>query len=112
MQATDELKKEHHAIELMLKILKAVSAKLEQGEQILADHLNGIMAFLTVFVDKCHHGKEEEFLFPALEAAGGLSLAEIREGKRPATSPSAVSGGSPALIIQMWKTTISCGLYP
>jgi hemerythrin-like domain-containing protein len=28
------------------------------------------MEFLTVFVDKCHHGKEEEFLFPALEAAG------------------------------------------
>ncbi|MFO7599181.1 MAG: hemerythrin domain-containing protein [Candidatus Desulfacyla sp.] len=89
MQAIDELKKEHHGIELMLKILKAVSAKLEQGEQIPADHLNGIMAFLTVFVDKCHHAKEEEFLFPALEAAGvprdggpiGVMLDEHEQGR-------------------------------
>jgi hemerythrin-like domain-containing protein len=89
MQATDELTKEHHGIELMLKILKAVSAKLEQGEQIPADHLNGIMAFLTVFVDKCHHGKEEEFLFPALETAGvprdggpiGVMLNEHEQGR-------------------------------
>jgi peptidoglycan L-alanyl-D-glutamate endopeptidase CwlK len=41
---------------------------------------------------------------------GGLSLAEIREGKRPATSRSAVSGRSPTLILQMWETTTSCGL--
>jgi len=39
----------------------------------------------------------------------GLSLAENREGKRPATSRSAVSGRSPALILQMWETTRSCG---
>jgi len=39
----------------------------------------------------------------------GLSLAENREGKRPATSRSAVSGRSPALILQMWETTRSYG---
>jgi hemerythrin-like domain-containing protein len=89
MQATDELKREHHGIELMLEVLKAVSAKIEQGEQIPADHFNGIMEFLTVFVDKCHHGKEEEFLFPALEAAGvprdggpiGVMLNEHEQGR-------------------------------
>ncbi|MDZ7700131.1 MAG: hemerythrin domain-containing protein [Deltaproteobacteria bacterium] len=89
MQATDELKKEHHGIELMLEILKAVSTKLEQGEQVQEDHLNGIMAFLSVFVDECHHGKEEEFLFPALEAVGvprdggpiGVMLNEHEQGR-------------------------------
>jgi hypothetical protein len=63
-----------------------------------------------------------------LQYRGGLSLAEVREGKRPATPPSAVSGSaystevsnsfhvipasgnSQALIIQMWETTTSCGL--
>lgn len=30
-----------------------------------------MLEFFTVFVDKCHHGKEEEeLLFPAMEQAG------------------------------------------
>jgi hemerythrin-like domain-containing protein len=53
-------------------------------------HIDGIMEFLTVFIDKCHHGKEEEFLFPALEAAGvardggpiGVMLSEHEQGRR------------------------------
>ena len=28
------------------------------------------MVFLKEFADRCHHGKEEDFLFPALEKAG------------------------------------------
>ena len=45
--------------------------------------------FLKVFVDMCHHGKEEEFLFPALEEAGvpregepiGVMLQEHQTGR-------------------------------
>jgi len=33
-------------------------------------HLDQILEFLKVFVDKCHHGKEEKVLFPAMEEAG------------------------------------------
>ena len=47
------------------------------------------MDFLSIFVDKCHHGKEEEFLFPALEAKGvkreggpiGVMLHEHEQGR-------------------------------
>lgn len=54
------------------------------------EELEGIMEFLMVFVDKCHHGKEEDFLFPALEAAGvardggpiGVMLHEHERGRR------------------------------
>ena len=70
MRATDVLKSEHKGIELMLRVLRAVSDKLSRAERIPAEHLDEIMEFLSVFVDKCHHGKEEEFLFPALEAEG------------------------------------------
>jgi hemerythrin-like domain-containing protein len=28
------------------------------------------LVFLKEFADRCHHGKEEDFLFPALEKAG------------------------------------------
>ncbi|MCF8050232.1 MAG: hemerythrin domain-containing protein [Desulfobacterales bacterium] len=90
MKATQELKNEHHGIEQMLQVLDAISAKLGRGEPLPAEHMDGIMEFLTVFIDKCHHGKEEEFLFPALEAAGvlreggpiGVLLVEHDEGRR------------------------------
>jgi len=89
MKAADELKREHQGIELMLAILQAVSTRLKQGQPVGQDHLSGIMEFLTVFVDKCHHGKEEDFLFPALEAAGvpreggpiGVMLKEHEQGR-------------------------------
>jgi hemerythrin-like domain-containing protein len=70
MKATDELKKEHEGITRMLRVLVAVSDRLKQKEEVDAEDLDGILEFLSVFVDRCHHGKEEEFLFPALKAAG------------------------------------------
>lgn len=90
MKATDELKKEHQGIELMLRVLQAIADKLGQGEHIGTEHLDGIMEFLSIFVDKFHHGKEEEFLFPALEAAGvprdggpiGVMLSEHEQGRK------------------------------
>ncbi len=70
MKATDELRKEHKAIEVMLRALEAVSAKIRRHEPVPAADLDAMIEFLSVFADRCHHGKEEDFLFPALEAAG------------------------------------------
>jgi hemerythrin-like domain-containing protein len=90
MKATDELIKEHRAIDLMLRILHSAVDELEGGERIPSAHFDGIMAFLSVFVDRCHHAKEEEFLFPAMEAAGvqreggpiGVMLMEHERGRK------------------------------
>jgi hemerythrin-like domain-containing protein len=90
MKVTQELKNEHRGVELMLRILTAVSERLGRGEALHIQHMEGIMEFLTIFVDKCHHGKEEEFLFPALEAAGvpreggpiGVLLNEHEQGRQ------------------------------
>lgn len=89
MKATEELKNEHQGIELMLRVLQAVAKRFERGDAVPAGHLDGIMEFLTIFVDRCHHGKEEEFLFPAMEAAGvpreggpiGVMLSEHEQGR-------------------------------
>lgn len=89
MKATDQLKNEHQGIGRMLRVLRSVSDRLERGQPVPAEHLDGIMEFLSIFVDRCHHGKEEEFLFPALEAAGvakeggpiGVMLSEHAEGR-------------------------------
>jgi hemerythrin-like domain-containing protein len=68
--AIEQLKKEHAAIESMLTILEAVCGRLKAGEQIDPAHLGQIVEFFRGFADRCHHGKEEEILFPALEMAG------------------------------------------
>jgi hemerythrin-like domain-containing protein len=90
MKATEELKREHEGILLVLQVLQVLTKKLTHNERINPRHLDGILEFLSIFVDKCHHGKEEEFLFPALEASGvpreggpiGVMLAEHEEGRR------------------------------
>jgi len=90
MKATDELKEEHQGIDLMLKVLSAISDRSGRNERIQTEHLDGIIEFLSIFVDKCHHGKEEEFLFPALETEGvkrdggpiGVLLNEHEQGRK------------------------------
>jgi hemerythrin-like domain-containing protein len=90
MKAIDELRNEHQGIELMLRILQSIAGRLAKDEQIVSEQLDGIMEFLSVFVDECHHAKEEEILFPALESAGvpceggpiGDLLGEHEQGRR------------------------------
>ncbi len=89
MKATEDLKKEHEAIKLLLKILEEVSKRLEAGEKVKAEDLDGILEFIQVFADTCHHGKEEGLLFPAMEKAGipreggpiSMMLYEHEEGR-------------------------------
>jgi hemerythrin-like domain-containing protein len=89
MKPTEELKKEHQAIKLMLRIMEEVSRRLESGEKISSAHLDSILEFIQVFADRCHHGKEEGLLFPAMEEAGvpvekgplGVMLYEHNEGR-------------------------------
>lgn len=89
MKATEELKKEHEGIELMLQVLKAISEKIGRGEELPDGHLDDMIEFFIIFIDKCHHGKEEEFLFPALEDVNilreggpiGVMLNEHEQGR-------------------------------
>ena len=67
MKPTEELKAEHEGVKLMLKILDKVCAKPDEINQ---EHFIKMLEFLKVFVDKCHHGKEEDLLLPAMIEAG------------------------------------------
>jgi len=75
MKATEELRNEHKGIELMLKVLETVARRIESGKRIPAADLDSICEFFTVFVDACHHGKEETILFPRIEKSG-ISLSD------------------------------------
>jgi hemerythrin-like domain-containing protein len=89
MTPADQLREEHQGIILMLRILEKVASKLEAKESVDPTHLEQIVEFFRVFADKCHHGKEEDLLFPALEKAGipkdqgpiGVLLAEHQQGR-------------------------------
>ena len=54
----------------MLDILEQVRRRFIATGDLDTTHFNGIIDFLDVFVDKCHHAKEESLLIPALEAKG------------------------------------------
>jgi hemerythrin-like domain-containing protein len=70
--ATENLKEEHRIILHMIKILLVASDKLEKGEAVSPDVFKKAGDFVGVFADRCHHGKEEGELFPALERKGIL----------------------------------------
>lgn len=70
MKATDILMQEHRAIERALNVLDAAAVRLEAGASVPPDLLEGAMQFIRLFADRCHHGKEEGYLFPALERSG------------------------------------------
>jgi hemerythrin-like domain-containing protein len=89
MRPTERLKEEHEAIKLMLRILERICKNLEAGEEVNPQHLEQILNFIKIFADKCHHGKEEDVLFPAMEKAGipkeggpiGVMLTEHNMGR-------------------------------
>jgi len=90
MMPTDQLVKEHVSIQLMLEVLERVCTKLNARGKVPQKHLEQILEFIKVFADQCHHGKEEEFLFPAMENVGiprdggpiGVMLAEHTKGRQ------------------------------
>jgi hemerythrin-like domain-containing protein len=70
MKATQQLKDEHEGIKLMLKIMEKIYTGLENGKELNIDHYEKIIDFIKGFADKCHHGKEEDILFPAMVKHG------------------------------------------
>ncbi|MGA1978531.1 MAG: hemerythrin domain-containing protein [Bacteroidales bacterium] len=70
MKPTNDLKQEHKAIREMLKIMTIISGKIMQGSSADPAEIDTIVSFLRTFADKCHHGKEENVLFPAMVAKG------------------------------------------
>ena len=88
-KAIDDLRHEHEAILSALKILDRITAEIGKGSTPSKMDLSNFIGFLKEFADKCHHGKEEGMLFPALIAAGmpekagpiAVMLAEHAQGR-------------------------------
>jgi len=87
--ATQILREEHDVILQMLEALDGTSQRLEANEPVSLQTLTDFQEFATLFADRCHHGKEEDLLFPLLERKGvpraggplGCMLSEHDEGR-------------------------------
>jgi hemerythrin-like domain-containing protein len=69
-QATDILMNEHRVIKRVLDALEAFARNAADGRTADRSMVSQFGDFFAGFSDRCHHGKEEDRLFPAMEAAG------------------------------------------
>ena len=71
MNPIKDLKNEHRGIETALRILERVANRFGQAPdpELVIDG-EALIDFFRTFADTCHHGKEEQLLFPALEQLG------------------------------------------
>ncbi len=90
MLPTEDLIHEHKAIKIMLSIMSKIAEDIKTNKGVDLHDIEKIIDFLKTFADKCHHGKEEAALFPALVLAGiqnengpiGVMLYEHTIGRR------------------------------
>jgi len=65
--ATDILKHEHQVI---LHVLDAAERDAQHPEALDLERVAKIADFLRNFADRCHHAKEQDLLFPAMNRRG------------------------------------------
>ena len=70
IMSTASLKKDHDLIEKVLRAMWATIPLLKNGKTIPEPIISQVIDFTKNFTDVCHHGKEENSLFPALEKKG------------------------------------------
>ncbi len=86
---TAVLRHEHEVILRALALLEKLGAELEGERPVDRKTLEWLVGFFKTFADRCHHGKEEQHLFPTLEQHGvpkqggplGVLLTEHEEGR-------------------------------
>lgn len=89
-KATQDLRKEHDSILHVLDILDKMLISTSKDDAEKMRYFNEVVYFLKTFADKCHHGKEEDYLFVELVEKGipkeggpvGVMLEEHKLGRR------------------------------
>jgi hemerythrin-like domain-containing protein len=89
-KAIADLMDEHEAILSAIQIMERMIATIEKATSVDTKDIHDFVGFLKEFADKCHHGKEEGLLFPAMIGAGvpdrggpiGVMLAEHAQGRK------------------------------
>jgi hemerythrin-like domain-containing protein len=88
-KATEDLRKEHDSILHVLSVMGRMISDKTKEDIVKLKYYNELIYFLKIFADKCHHGKEELYLFKELIRSGlsdeeghiGILLAEHNRGR-------------------------------
>lgn len=88
--ASEDLVNEHKDILIGLRILEKMANMIQETKRVEINDIVEMVKFLRLFADKCHHGKEEVLMFPAMEKVGisningpiGQMLLEHKEGRK------------------------------
>lgn len=67
MRSTEILRAEHNAVLVVLDQLERAVAVAERGVPVPKDIFTEVGEFFTIFVEKCHNGKEESAVFSQLD---------------------------------------------
>jgi hemerythrin-like domain-containing protein len=70
MRPTEILSSEHRVIEQVLDCLERIADNCSAQGSLNRESAEAAIDFFRTFADRCHHGKEETYLFPAMEACG------------------------------------------
>ncbi len=122
---TQILEDEHRFIEKIVNAMPVLVKALEAGQKMDVEMLREIVEFMQTFADRCHHGKEENLLFPILGAKGvpldgcpiGALTREHKQGRalvaELTTGIEAYAKGDPAASEALVKTLGGLiNLYP
>jgi hemerythrin-like domain-containing protein len=78
--ATADLRHDHEVILRALAVLERLGERLAAGQPVPDGVLAELVSLIRTFADRCHHGKEEAHLFPAMRRKGaGGALAVFEE---------------------------------
>lgn len=88
--ASEDLVREHINISLSLDILEKMAHAIKQTGKADMKDIEHLLNYFRTYTDKYHDGKEEGFLFPAMEECGivnkggpiGKLLAEHNEARQ------------------------------
>lgn len=89
MDATAALREEHRVILKVLDHFESLLHAARQSRKVAAAEFTPFLEFFRGFADRCHHGKEEDRLFPCLNRCGmpcdagpiAVMLEEHRQGR-------------------------------
>ncbi|MFA7693241.1 MAG: hemerythrin [Candidatus Hydrogenedentes bacterium] len=70
MKPTDILKHEHEIVLAVLGGAEQEAKQIKGGTAVDTKKVHKMLDFFRTFLDKCHHSKEERFLFPRLHERG------------------------------------------
>lgn len=100
-----DLKEEHRTIERLLASLLRLTVKASIGDSYTKPLLERHLELFRCFLDALHHGREEELLFKAMNAAGmpfergplSVMLAEHEQGRNHVAALGQVASGAGTL---------------